>query len=106
MKINCYPKRQVLEAFREYPEKAEEFMSLLANQVRTLRTFLELRNILSARQRIFEYLLLSASPDNHELLVCQSFKELAAELGLAHETFYRMLAKLEQEQIIITQNFD
>ncbi len=99
-KINCYAKKQILEKFREDPEKAEEFMALLANQVRNLRTSLELRNILSAKKRIFEYLLLTATPGNYEVTVSQSFKELAAELGLAHETFYRELAKLEKEKII------
>lgn len=98
--INCFPKKQTLEMFRKDPEKAEQFMSLLANQVRTLRTSLELRNIISAKQRIFEYFLLLVSTDNFEVVVRQSFKELAAELGLAHETFYRALAKLEKENII------
>jgi len=99
-KINCYPKKQILGIFREYPEKAEEFMAILANQVKTLRTSLELRNILSAKKRILEYFLLTVSSDNYEVILCQSFKELAAELGLAHETFYRELAKLEREKVI------
>jgi CRP-like cAMP-binding protein len=99
-KINCYPKKQILEIFRQSPEKSEAFMALLANQVKTLRASLELRNILSASQRILEYFLLTASPVNYELTVCQPFKELAAEIGLAHETFYRTLAKLEKERII------
>jgi CRP-like cAMP-binding protein len=98
--ISGYPKKEILEIFRENPGKAEQFMALLADQVRTLRTSLELRNILSAKQRIFEYFLLTASPDNGEVIIYQSFKELAAELGLAHETFYRVLAGLEKEKII------
>jgi len=99
-KINCYPKKQILGIFREYPEKAKEFMAILANQVKTLRTSLELRNILSAKRRILEYFLLTMSPNNYEVTLCQPFKELAAELGLAHETFYRELAKLEKEKVI------
>jgi CRP-like cAMP-binding protein len=99
-KINCYAKKQVLEIFRSCPEKAEQFMALLADQVRSLRTSLELRNILSAKKRVLEYFLLTASPNDCEVSIRQPFKELAAEIGLAHETFYRILAGLEKEKII------
>ncbi len=98
--ILFYPKVKVLEIIHSVPEKAERFIALLASQVRTLRTRLELRNILSARERIFRYLLLTVSPQTSEVLIPVPFKQLAIELGLAHETFYRELAALEKDGII------
>jgi CRP-like cAMP-binding protein len=95
-----YPKHQILNTLRQYPEKTEEFIALLAFQVRALRTRLELRNILSARERILHYFLLRATPDNPEVVIQDLLKDIAAELGLAHETFYRELAKLEKDGII------
>ncbi len=99
-RINIYPKDHVLGILRAGPENAEMFMALLASQVRVLRTRLELRNILSAKERIFRYLLLAASPENPEVLISVPLKQLATELGLAHETFYRELASLEKDGII------
>ena len=95
-----YPKQQILDTLRQYPEKAEEFIALLTFQVRALRTRLELRNILSARERILHYFLLRTTPDNPEVVIQDPLKDIAAELGLAHETFYRELAKLEKDGII------
>lgn len=95
--ILCYPKEQVRELFHNHPNKTEKFIALLTHQVRSLRTLLELRSIRSSHQRIFQYLLLHADFENLEVEIKGTFKELAHELGLAHETFYRSLADLEKE---------
>jgi DNA-binding Lrp family transcriptional regulator len=47
-----------------------------------------------------QYLLLRTSQSNSEIDLKHSFKHLASELGLAHETLYRELAALEREGII------
>lgn len=99
-RIIFYPKKSILNAFRNQPERAEAFIALLASQVRTLRARLELRNILSARERIFQYLLLVARPEDFEVVIEGSFKDLASELGLAYETLYRELSRLEKDGIL------
>ncbi len=95
--ILCYPKNKVLELFHTYPDKSEMFIALLTHQIRSLRTLLELRSIRSSHQRILQYLLLHADPQNLEVEIKGTYKDMAYELGLAHETFYRSLARLEKE---------
>ena len=95
--VLCYPKKQVLEILHTYPEKSDRFMALLTRQVRSLRSLLELRSIHSASERILQYFFLHADPQDLEIKRLGTYKDMAHELGLAHETFYRALAKLEKE---------
>ncbi len=99
-RVDFYPKDQVLDIIGSDTEKAKRLIAYLAHQVRNLRTRLELRNILSARERVFRYLLLNVSPINSEVTISIPLKQLAIELGLAHETFYRELAALEKDGVI------
>ena len=93
----CYPKEQVLGILHASPEKSDRFMALLTHQVRSLRSLLELRSIHSASERILQYFFLHADPQDLEIKRLGTYKDMAHELGLAHETFYRALAKLEKE---------
>jgi CRP-like cAMP-binding protein len=95
--IWCYPKEQVLEILHTSPEKSDRFIALLTHQVRSLRSLLELRSIHSASERTLQYLFLNADPQDLEIKRLGTYKDMAHELGLAHETFYRALAKLEKE---------
>jgi len=74
---------------------AEAFMARLAAQVRGLRGNLELRNIRRAEERLLAALRLHAGPDG-KIVLPETFKALAAQLGMAHETLYRALAKLQR----------
>ncbi len=98
--IHTYPKQELLKILRAEPDKAEEYIALLSSQVRSLRSKLELRNILSAQERIMQYLSLIADPVSKEIKLTMTIKEYANELGLAHETLYRELAKLQTKGII------
>lgn len=90
------PGGAVRDALRSDPEAADALLAHLAGQVRSLRTRLETRSILSARDRILHHLRISASEDGRVALR-SSLMGLAAELGLAHETLYREMAALERE---------
>ncbi len=92
-----FPKQEVLQRLSGSPQMAMKYLSLLSSQVRNLRTRLELTNILSARERILQFILLSVNPDTGEITLNGALKDLAAEIGLAHETFYRELKRLEKE---------
>ena len=95
--VLCYAKEKVLEIIHASPEKSDRFIALLTHQIRSLRSLLELRSIHSAEERILQYLLLLADPQNLEIRRLGTYKDMAHELGLAHETFYRALAKLQKE---------
>ena len=72
---------------------ASAFMARMAAQVRDLRATLELRNIRSAEERLLAALRLRAQPDGTVPLP-DTLKALAAQIGMAHETLYRALARL------------
>jgi CRP/FNR family transcriptional regulator, dissimilatory nitrate respiration regulator len=92
--LRLYPKAKVLAEFERNPKASQAFMAMLAHQVMTLRTRLELRNIHSARDRIRHYLAVNADTDRQTVVLTGTLKELAAELGLTHEALYRTLAHM------------
>lgn len=98
-RVLLFPADQVRQAIRSNSATAEAFISRLAQQVRDLRSRLELRNVLSARDRILHYLLLVAG-DSNEVTLETPLKAIASELGLAHETLYRELARLEEDGLV------
>lgn len=93
-KVRLYPKEAVLAEFEHNPEAAKSFMARIARQLMDLRTSMELRNIHSARDRLRHYLALNAGPDGLTVVLKATLKDLAAELGLTHEAFYRTLARM------------
>jgi CRP-like cAMP-binding protein len=95
--VLCYPKERVLGIIHASPERSDRFIALLTHQIRSLRSLLELRSIHSAEERILQYLLLLADPRDLEIKRLGTYKDMAQELGMAHETFYRALARLEKD---------
>ena len=92
--IRLYPKAPLLAALKRNPKAAHAFMAMLARQVMTLRTRLEQRNIHAARDRIRHYLALNVGPDGRTVALSGTLKDLAGEIGLAHEALYRTLAEM------------
>ncbi len=95
-KVRVYPKRGVLAVFERDPKAAQAFSATLARQVMDLRTRIEQRNIRSASERVRHYLALNAGSDGRVVEHRNTLKEIAAEIGLTHETLYRTLASLER----------
>ena len=60
--VRLYPKAPLLAELQRDPKVAQAFGAMLARQVMTLRTRLEQRNILSARDRVRHYLTVHADP--------------------------------------------
>ncbi len=98
--LSCFGRHEVLSAFNESPTVAMEVMELFARRIRKLRAILEIRNIRSAKQRMYAYFQLESNGGN-EVPPEMSYKDMAYQLGLAHETFYRELKRLEEEGKII-----
>ena len=99
-RVGVYPKRVLLGAFRKDPVLGEQFMSVLARQIHVLRNRLEERNIRSARARVMNHLALAADPRNRTVKLEGTLMDLAAEIGLSHESLYRTLAALEKGGVI------
>lgn len=99
-RVRVFPKRELLAAFRADPEIGERFMAMLAHQIHALRARLEERNIGSARERVLHHLALAAGKDGRTMRVDSTLMDLAAEIGLSHETLYRALAALEKSGAI------
>ena len=103
-RVRMYKKREILQAINRDSSLALEYLASLSREVLRLRTQLELHNIQSARERILQFLLLEAHPDSLEFKIQVSLKDVAVNLGLAHETFYRELARLEDDKIITRED--
>lgn len=99
-RVRVYPKRALLMALRKHPSLFEAFAARLARQLQALRTRLELRNIRSARERLIQYLRLSAGGDGRIVTIDGHLQDLAADLGLSREALYRTLAALEADGVI------
>jgi len=99
-RVRMYRKKDILDAITRDSSLALEYAASLSREVQRLRMQLELHNIQSARERILQFLLLEAGPDSLEFEIQDSLKNVATNLGLAHETFYRELARLEHDKII------
>lgn len=102
-RVRAYSKRELLAAFRANPDAGERFMAMLAHQIHTLRARLEERNIDSAPDRVLHHLALAVGKDGRTVRVDGTLMDLAAEIGLSHETLYRTLAVLEKDGAILRQ---
>ena len=98
--ISRYPTDELLATLREDPESSLRFTSYLSGTIREMRTRLALRDILSAKERLVQCLILRAAPKTGLIALPGTIKDLANELGLTHETVYRKLRELEVEGVI------
>lgn len=99
-RVAIIPKDAMLEAFSKDPSIAAAFMARLARQVQTLRSRLEIRNIRAAPERVLQYLLLLSRPGQSVIVFDRPLKDISAEMGLTHESFYRALSALEARKAI------
>lgn len=89
--------RQLLDSDREF---ARQWISLLARQLRTVRTRVERLSLKSATERVRHLLVSEGRGPQCEITVEGTLKDLARSLGLTHETLYRTLATMERERVI------
>jgi CRP-like cAMP-binding protein len=95
--VCVYPKAALLSLLARDPTAVWKFTELLAQEIMSLRTRLEVHNIRSAGERVLRHLAIAAGPDGRTVELPGTLKELAAELGLTHEALYRTLAELEAQ---------
>lgn len=99
-RVAVYPKEAILQLMQSRPDAALSFTALLAKHVQSLRTQLELRNVHSARDRTLQYLFLLIEPGQSVIMFDRPLKDVATDIGLTHEAFYRALAQLKREGYI------
>lgn len=95
--VRLHPKVTVLAEFRRHPKVEQAFMSMLAQQIMNLRIKLQRRDIRSARDRVRHYLALNVRPDGRTVVLATTLKDVARDLGLAHEALYRTLSKMASD---------
>jgi CRP-like cAMP-binding protein len=95
-RVAVIPKPALLAALAKDQSLVQALLARLARQVQALRAQLEIRNIKSARERVWQTLLLTAGGQANTITFDRPLKDLAAEIGLTHEAFYRALAELEK----------
>lgn len=93
--VTVLPKTRVLGLLESDSAFAAAFARRMARQLQHARTRFELRGIRSADERIFGALLL-LSDERGEVALSGTLKDLAVEVGLTHEAFYRALARIER----------
>lgn len=97
--VHVFSRRVIREALEARPDLARSLMATLATQVIELRTRLELRNIRSARQRVWHHLALAADSDRR-IATPEPLTYMAQVVGLTPEALYRTLAALERDGVI------
>ncbi len=85
--------KELLDADREF---ARQWVSQLARQLRTVRTRVERLSLKSAAERVRHLLVSEGRGPRCEVLLPGTLKDLARDLGLAHEVLYRTLAAMER----------
>lgn len=98
-RILVYPKAEVLRAIRGDPAGAERLLAAMAHQLQDARWRLELRNVRSARDRVWLWMDMKAGPDR-VVADAGQLQDIAADLGLTRETLYRILSALERDGAI------
>lgn len=97
--IGLYPKTQLTSQLRGNPDALWNFTQELAHRLLGLCQRYELKQIRSAPERVLQFLRLRCDEEGH-FRATGTLKEVATELGLTHEAFYRALATLERQQLI------
>jgi CRP-like cAMP-binding protein len=93
-----FPARPFREALAHDATFRNAWIAHLAREVRSLRTQCERLSLNSATERILHYL--ESEGSNGEVVLAQTKKTWAAELGLSHEALYRALRRLQDEKLI------
>ncbi|MDP9339688.1 MAG: Crp/Fnr family transcriptional regulator [Acidobacteriota bacterium] len=99
-RVRSFPIAPLRDTLRKRPDLAEEFMALQAARCNTLRINLELRSFRSARSRILRFIEISAAAKSRIVTLDRTLKNLADDLGLTHEAFYRTLAQLIDDGLV------
>ena len=94
--ILVYPKAEITSRLRAEPEALWQFARELAGRLQGMRTRYEIKQIRSAPERVLQWLRMRSGKDG-VFHIPGTSKDIASEVGLTHEAFYRALAALEKQ---------
>jgi CRP-like cAMP-binding protein len=94
--VSIYPKDQLSRSLHSGPDALWAFARDLARRLQELRLRYELKQIRSATERVLQLLRMRCGNDG-VFSMTGSLKDVAADVGLTHEAFYRALAGLEKK---------
>jgi CRP/FNR family transcriptional regulator, dissimilatory nitrate respiration regulator len=92
-RVRACSKAEMLAAIDGSPSTMLALLGQVTHLLHHARAMLELRNIRSADKRVLQHLRLSASKDG-AVAFDRPLLEVAEDLGLTHEAYYRALAAL------------
>jgi CRP-like cAMP-binding protein len=92
-RVRACSKAEMLAAIGGSPSTMLALLELITRSLHLARAMRELRNIRSADDRVLQHLHLSASKDG-TIIFDRPLLEVAEDLGLSHEAYYRALATL------------
>lgn len=97
--VTACAKEDILAAFAGSPGLALELLERVTRQLHAARALVELRGVRSACERVLRHLRLRADA-NGAVGIEGRLLDMAAELGLTHEAYYRALAALARQGAI------
>ena len=97
LKVPAAALRDLLEIDREF---AGLWATLLARQLRDVRSRVERLSLKSAAERVHHLLVCEGQGPRCEWALEGTLKDLARDLGLTHEALYRTLAAMERDGVI------
>jgi CRP/FNR family transcriptional regulator, dissimilatory nitrate respiration regulator len=92
-RVRACGKAEMLAAIGDSPSTMLALLEQVTHSLHHARAMRELRNIRSAKDRVLHHLYLSASKDG-AVVFDRPLLEVAEDLGLTHEAYYRALATL------------
>lgn len=94
------PRVEILALYQQSTGLTQAITQQLIQTIHHLKGGVELREIRSARNRVLYYLHQILPPDQQQIGFEMPLKDVATEMGLTPESFYRTLAQLEREGLI------
>jgi CRP/FNR family transcriptional regulator, dissimilatory nitrate respiration regulator len=98
-RVRTCGKTEMLAAIGGSPSTMLALLEQVTHLLHHARATLELRNIRSADARVLQHLRLSASTDD-TVVFDRPLLEVAEDLGLTHEAYYRALAALARAGVL------
>ncbi|MEM9537131.1 MAG: Crp/Fnr family transcriptional regulator [Cyanobacteria bacterium P01_E01_bin.45] len=98
--VLTYPITLIQRAIDCQSETMKLFANNMLKTIQFMSYSLELRTIRSAQERVMRYLSLVKGADEKYVKLDRSYKDIAEQIGLTPEAFYRTLAKLERDGLI------
>jgi len=96
-----FPARAFGEALARNAAFRNGWIAHLVREVRRLRAQCERLSLNSAAERIVHYI--ESEGANRAVVLTQTKKAWAAELGMSHEALYRALRRLQQQGVILVE---